>query len=193
VPPAAPPTDADAAGPLPDEPTVVVPGERPGRLWAKVLGGLFLMATVGFWFWLILLAPEQEPPDQLDDPAFAAAAEDVCATAQDDVEALPTAREADSPEERATQITTSTAVLQAMVDELRADAPTAGRDGEMTEEWLGDWETYLGDRTRYADQLAEGDDVQFQLTPKEGDQVTEAVDGFAEANDMPSCSTPLDV
>jgi hypothetical protein len=193
VPPAAPPTDPDTTGATPAERTVVVPGERPGRLWAKVLAGLFLLATLGFWTWLILLAPDQEPPDQLDDPAFAVAAEDICAAAQDDVEALPTAREADSPEERSTQITTSTAVLQQMVDDLAVEAPTAGRDGEMVAEWLGDWDTYLGDRARYAEQLAAGDDVQFQLTAKEGDQVTEAVDGFAEANDMPSCSTPLDV
>jgi hypothetical protein len=106
---------------------------------------------------------------------------------------VPGAREADTPQERAEQITTSTVILQQMVDDLGVDAPTSGRDGEMVEEWLGDWETYLGDRLRHAERLAAGDDVQFQLTAKEGDQVTEAVDGFATANDMESCSTPLDV
>jgi hypothetical protein len=193
VPPAAPPTEPEAPAGPPDEPTVVVPGERPGRPWAKVLAGLFVLATVGFWFWLILLAPDQVPPDRMDDPAFAEQAEGVCEAAQDEVDALPPARDAAGPEERAEQVTTSTAVLQAMVDDLRVDAPTEGRDGEMVQEWLGDWETYLGDRLAYADALADGGDPQFQLTAKEGDQITEAIDGFADANDMLSCSTPLDV
>ncbi|OWY59847.1 hypothetical protein B7486_72370, partial [cyanobacterium TDX16] len=146
VPPTAPSTDAEAPDGAPDEPTVVVPGERAPRTWAKVLAGLFVLGTVGFWFWLILLAPDQEPPDKLDDPTFAEAAEPVCTEAQADVEDVPGAREAETPQERAEQITASTAILQQMVDDLRADAPTAGRDGEMVEEWLGDWETYLGDR-----------------------------------------------
>jgi hypothetical protein len=193
VPPIALPTDTEAPGGAPDEPTVVVPGERPPRIWAKVLAALFVLGTVAFWFWLILLAPEQDPPDQLDDATFAEAAEPVCAEAQADVDDVPGAREADTPQERAEQITTSTVILQQMVDDLGVDAPTSGRDGEMVEEWLGDWETYLGDRLRHAERLAAGDDVQFQLTAKEGDQVTEAVDGFATANDMESCSTPLDV
>jgi hypothetical protein len=193
VPPTAPPTDTEAPGRAPDEPTVVVPGERPARTWAKVLAALFVLGTVAFWFWLILLAPEQDPPDKLDDATFAEAAEPVCAEAQSDVDDVPGAREADTPEERAEQIVTSTVVLEQMVDELGVDAPTSGRDGEMVEEWLGDWEIYLGDRLRHAERLAVGDDVQFQLTAKEGDQITEAVDGFATANDMESCSTPLDV
>lgn len=172
---------------------MAVPGERPATRWGRLLGGLFVVATVGFWGWLIFLAGDQDPPDRMDDPTFAESAEPTCATAQAAVEEVPGARQAADPQERAEQIETSTAILGRMVDELRADAPTAGRDGRMVAEWLDDWETYLGDRLRYAGQLAEGQDVQFQLTAKAGDQITEAVDGFADANDMGSCATPLDV
>lgn len=182
-----------APSPPTDPPPVEVPGERPGRTWAKVLAGIFLVISVGFWLWLIFLADEQTPPDRMDDPAFAEAAEPICSAGQDAVDALPPARTADTPEERAVVLEEANGELQAMVDELRAIAPTTGRDGDMVQEWLDDWEVYLGDRSRHAERLAAGEDPRFQLTAKSGDQITEAIDGFAEANEMDSCTTPLDV
>ena len=187
------PSTAPPAEPPPAPQTSRVPGERPASRIGRTLAAVFVLGAVGFWFWLILLAPEQEPPDRLDDPTFAEAAEGTCADAIEAVEDLPTARSADSPQERAEVLTEATAILQGMVDELRTDVPEGERDGRIVRLWLDDWDVYLDDRTDYAEQLAAGDDVPFTLTAKEGDQITEAIDGLADANDMLSCSTPLDV
>lgn len=196
MPPAAPPSEPTAPGPPPDptsEPPLLAPNERPPTRIGRLLAVVFVVGAVGFWFWLIVLAPEQEPRDRLDDPAFAETAEAICTDAREAVDELPAARSAATPQERAVILTDATAIFQTMVDDLRAEAPAEGRDGSILAEWLDDWEVYLGDRTAYADELAAGEDVPFTLTAKAGDQITEAIDGLADANDMDACATPLDV
>lgn len=172
-----------------------VPSPTSREWWTvrRVAAVVLAVVIFGFWTWLIFLAPEQEPRDRLDDPAFAEEAEGVCAAAQAEVADIAPAYTAEVPEDRAVLVDEGTVALRAMVADLRTFAPEDGRDGDMVQEWLDDWGTYLGDRDAWSAQLAAGEDVQFTLTPKGGDQITEALDGFAEANDMDACSTPLDV
>ena len=67
-------------------------------------------------------------------------------------------------------------------------------DGRITGLWLDDWETYIGDRERYADALAEGDEAELLVTARAtGGQITETIDHFAEINNMEDCAVPLDV
>jgi hypothetical protein len=84
-------------------------------------------------------------------------------------------------------------ILVAMVDELAELAPTEGRDARLIEAWLEDWDTYLGDRERYADELLAGEPAELLVTARGTDQITETVDRFAAINDMVSCEVPLDV
>ena len=84
-------------------------------------------------------------------------------------------------------------VFVALVADLRALPRPSGEQGEWVAEWLDDWDTHIGDRQRWAGLLHDGEDPPFVETAKGNDQVSEAVDGFAEANDMPSCATLNDV
>jgi hypothetical protein len=83
--------------------------------------------------------------------------------------------------------------LAAMLVQLRAAAPTTERDGRMVNEWLDDWDVYLGDRADYAARLREDEGARFYVSEKNEDQITEPIDRFAEVNRMGACATPQDL
>ena len=80
-----------------------------------------------------------------------------------------------------------------MVDDLRALPLPAGEQGEWVDRVAG----RLGHPHRGPPALggaaARRRGPPFVETAKGNDQVSEAVDGFAETNDMPSCATLNDV
>lgn len=183
---------------LSTEPEPARGGWTKGRLAA--VGAFCAMA--GLWIYgFSPLAPSGHP-DRLDDRAFVAAARPVCVAALTEVAALPQAGDLIGLElpdvtkrvMRAEQIETSTAVLQAMVDELAALAPTgATHDARVVAGWLADWEVYLGDRLAYAADFRNGIDGPFRVTKKDDKPITTPMDGFADANQLQDCRTPLDV
>lgn len=112
----------------------------------------------------------------------------------EDLELIPRALEAESPEERATQLVRSNALFTSMVADLREDAPPAGtRDGALVGQWLADWDVYLDDRDAYRARLELGVDTAFEVSARDRRQITSSIDLFADVNGMPSCMTPGDV
>ncbi len=167
--------------------------ETPTRTWTvgRVLAVLATLAMVGLWIYILWGAPRRDAPDKLADGSFSGAAEPVCAAARDDLAQVPGVASIDEASERADLLDRSTDHLDDMVDDLSTDVP-GGEDGEMVSEWLGDWPTYNGDRRRWADALRDDPTARFLVTEKAGQQITDALDAFAETNDMESCTTPLD-
>ena len=164
-------------------------GWTPGR----VVGVLLILAMAAFWTWAFLWSPRGHP-DELDDPAFTIAAETRCAVALEQLNEVPSADQAANLDDRADQLVISTGILTELVADLRADAPSpAIRDGELVSRWLDDWETYIADRNTYIDRLRAGEDTIFEVTARDGDQITSPLDLFATINRMPSCQAPGDV
>lgn len=177
-------------------PTTELP-EGPTRRWTtgRVLLALLVVAMVAMWVYVLYLAfgpGRQPPPDRLDDPSFATAAEARCRVALTEVAALPRAVDATSAEDRAAVVEKANTSFAAMLDDLAALAP-AGEDGELVREWLVDWHTYLDDRAAYAVALRDDPEARLLVSPKGTQQVTEYLDAFAADNRMPACATPLDV
>jgi hypothetical protein len=151
------------------------------------------------WGYVLFLAfgPGRQPPiDRLDDPAFAEAAEERCATTLEEVDRLPVASASHTATERADVLARANGAYAAMLDdldELQALAP-AGDQRRRANEWLADWRTYLGDREAYADALRTEPDARLLVSekPGEGQQITGWIDEFAKANRMPSCVSPAD-
>lgn len=173
-------------------PTDAVP--RAGR-WGRAVLMVVIVAMVAMWGYVLYLAfgpGRQPPPDRLDDPSFALAAETVCDAALRDVATLPRAIDADSAAERSTIVVQANERFARMLDDLRLLAPP-GEDGELVGRWLDDWRTYIGDRQRYADSLLEDPQARLLVTARDREQITEYIDAFAADNDIPACATPIDV
>jgi hypothetical protein len=168
---------------------------RPISRWGKVQL-VVLAVNIAFWGAILgytLVADPGPPPDFLDDRAFPTSAEAVCAATMAEVESFGNAAAVDSIEARADLVDRQDVAFRAMLAELRALPRPAGEQGEWVAEWLGDWDTHVADREAWAAVLHTGEDPPFVETPKGSDQVSEAIDAFAEVNEMPSCATLGDV
>ncbi len=215
---------SDAAGPgpeaMPDNlearpgpPGEASPDPDPGRRgwWARIVRAVVAVFVVGsflFWVWAFSPWARTENPNRIDDRAFAAWAEQRCATTQDMINALPSPREAASLHERADQVDRATSETERLVRDLQAEAQTLSdqtdgdgpADVELLASWFADWERYLQDRRDHSAKLRTADpdtddrELRFLLSDvMPGGIYTERMDGFARLNNMDSCEVPGDV
>ena len=169
----------------------------PRRPWTpgRVLARLAVGAMAVMWIYVLYLAlgpGRQPPPDRLDDPSFATEAQAICEAAHDDVDRLPSAIASGSAAERADIVTRANARFTTMIDDLEGIVPP-GEDGDVVQQWLADWRTYLGDRRDFVGALRNDPDAQLLVTAKDQDQITEFIDAFSADNRMIACATPIDV
>ena len=181
-----------------DDPDAAGRGPNPRWLPKSRAGGTIavvaLAGMAGFWIWAFSPLAPSGHPDTLYNVVFTHNAEDICAATVAAVYRLPGAAEATGPQDRASQIRTSTLLFDDMVAELRVEADdVVGSDADLVDAWLADWDTYLGDRRAYAATLAGGSDPPFTVSARDGEAITGYIDIFAEVNAMPSCRTPKDV
>jgi hypothetical protein len=192
---------ADTPGASIDPAVADAPDQRSSRRWgpARLALVAVVVGLVSMWGYVLFLAfgPGRQPPvDRLDDPAFAQAAEERCAAAVDQVDALPVASASHTAEERAEVLDQADAVYASMLDDLddMTDLAPAGDQRRRAQEWLADWRVYLGDREAYADALRADPDARLLVSskPGEGRQITGWIDEFAKANRAASCVSPVD-
>jgi hypothetical protein len=180
---------------VPDLTTPPVDAPTRGAGPRRVLAWVTVTALVAMWVYVLYLAfgpGRQAPPDRLDDPTFATQAQAICEAAHDDVDELPPAIEADDADQRADIVAEANARFGAMLDDIEELTP-GGEDGDIVQEWLADWRTYLDDRAEYIAALREDPEARLFVTARDRDQVTEYMDAFAADNKMTACATPLDV
>jgi hypothetical protein len=177
----------------PTMPPAGLPTRGAGR--RRMLARLTVALLVAMWVYVLYLAfgpGRQPPPDRLDDPGFATQAQAICEAAHDDVDQLPPAIEAEDADQRADIVDAANERFEAMLDEIEEVTPP-GEDGDIVQEWLTDWRTYLGDRAEYAEALRSDPDAQLFVTARDQEQVTEYIDAFSADNRMTACATPIDV
>ncbi len=183
---------------LPDETDPFGDGPPEDRLTRVgfVLAGGVVVLSLAFWVWAFGPWVSRENPDRLENRAFPERAEVICRNANDAIDALPEARTATSPQDRAPVVEQANDILAAMVDDLRAapEATANPDDAVLIGLWLDDYETFVEDRREHAAKLAAGEDVQLSVTaiPEVG-PIDGRIDGFARVNDMEACEVPLDV
>ena len=141
-------------------------------------------------------------PDRLEDRDFAEQADARCAAAVEFIDTIPSARQAESRDERADQVETGTVEVEAMVVDLRSLAGDVESPDEraILTKWFADWDQYVVDRwahvekLRTADEDASDRELAFVVSAIIGSGIyTERLDGFARVNDMDNCLIPGDL
>lgn len=167
------------------------------RSLINALGVATLVASFGIWGYAFskqLSDDLPDPPDLLNDLAWAEEAEQVCARTLSTVEAMPGALDAADEVERADQLVATTAVFQQMVNELGDIPASTERDVEMTSGWLADWNILLTNRLDHAERLRSDPEAVLTISGSpEGERLDKRVTRFARTNNMMSCATPTDV
>jgi len=186
------------AGDTTDDDTTSAQGRRRWKL-GRVATTAVVVGLVAMWAYVVYLAfgPGRQPPvDRLDDPAFALAAEDRCATALDEVAELPEAIETPTPAERADVVAQANLIYGGMLDDLEGDLRLipSGEQRERADAWLEDWRTFLGDREAFVENLQNDPEARMLVSEKPGTgrHITGWIDEFARANEMPSCISAAD-
>jgi hypothetical protein len=171
--------------------------DAPSRSRIALVATLVAVALLlGGWIYVLFLYDPGLLIDELADKRFPTEAEQVCAAAKAELEQLPRAELATSPDQRADVVEQSNVILANMLADLRPLTPTTPeRDAEAVPEWLDDWATYLGNRERYVENLRVDDEARFLESTKGSDTkgITRAINGFAQVNRMDSCTTPADL
>jgi hypothetical protein len=178
--------------------TDVVAGPPRRRAW-KVVGRVILAAIVvtlvAMWAGIFLGFFDKTAPGTLDDATFAERAAPVCAATKAQLDELPKAFQTNDHVERAHVVAQSNVLLRDMVAQLATFAPTQERDGQMSQEWLRDWSTYIDNRDDYVARLTADESARFYESTKSSDteQISKPIDRFAYVNDMDACDTPQDM
>lgn len=171
-------------------------GWTPGRVVLAVV----VAASFGVWIYALSGRADRVPLDTLDDPAFALAAEPICADAMARMGEIPNAAAATDPAERAAQIRAANVILDEMLDDLEAlyGAGTGAvtgtdRDRAVIDTWLTRWRTILDDRRDYADRIEVDGSALFFISAEAGRRAEASIGYVADVNGMHSCVLPTDV
>lgn len=173
-------------------PPSYVPGGQPGW-WRRspvrrvLLWGAIALMLV-FWIWALFFA-SKEAVNKIEDTAWAARAESICAEYDPQIRALEAEASADLAV-RADLVDESTDLLGQMLDEVVAVEPSDEKGQAIVPDWEDEYRILLDDRYRYADRLRAGENVPFTETAVNGVPITERIEKFALDNEMPTCAPP---
>ncbi len=169
--------------------------ERPTRrsFWRIPLI-IVLAGFAVFWVWALFFA-SKEAVNKIEDRAWAARAERICAAAE--VERLELANSVEfDPDDPAMLIAhadlvdQATDIVEQMLDDVVAQQPTDDKGAAIVPLWEADYRTFIENRRAYTATLREGRAEQFTETALDGIPISEKVETFAGDNEMPSCAPP---
>jgi hypothetical protein len=161
--------------------------------WYQWLLAVTLVGIAGMWIYLFFFASRTNQ-NRIGDHAWATRSEALCASAGRAINALPPARTAKTPQERAATLTQANIIVDQLVSRLAAKPPTgSARDISFVDQWLGDYRSYASSRQAYAKELRNGSNARFAVATQGGAPITLRMDAFSDANGMPSCQVPGDV
>jgi hypothetical protein len=168
--------------------------EKIGWTVQRVLGVAVVVVLFAFWVWAFSPWAPNDKADGISDKAFLKHANASCATMQNALDELPRALETTTAAARADVIARSKAPIEAMIADIRgAAASLQGRDADLVDQWLTDWQTYSNDRQAYAVVLRTDERALFTVTQRGTGQITKTMDGFTRVNDLSNCLVPTDV
>ncbi len=94
--------------------------------------------------------------------------------------------------ERADIVDQATEIVETMLNDVVAVAPSDDKGMAIVPQWEADYRTYLENRRAFTDRLRRGNEP-FTETAVDGIPIGEKLEQFAGDNDMPSCAPPRDL
>jgi hypothetical protein len=164
--------------------------------WRYVLAVVVVLFTA-FWIWALFFA-SKEAVNKIGDSAWAARAQQICTAAKAERVQLADLRRIDPDDramlaERAGVIDRATDIVERMLDDVVAVAPTDAKGQAIVPLWAADYRTYIQDRRAYADTLRGGENPPFAETAVDGIPISDKLTVFAGDNRMPDCAPPVDL
>jgi len=158
---------------------------------------LISLSIAVFWIWALFFPPK-ESVAKLEDTDWTVRAEQICREANLARNELADSRRIDDVgpgalAERADLIDRATEIVENMVDEVSAVAPTGPDDQALVSRWVSYYRTLIEDRRDYTVVLRAGDNLPFPEAMVEGAPVSEYINDFTVANRMKACSSPADL
>jgi hypothetical protein len=171
------------------------PPFRPSRWRYVVIVVVALFAA--FWVWALFFA-SKESINKIDDTGWAARAATICTMADAQREALADFRVVQADDaamlaERGRIIDSATDILEHMLDDVVAVAPSDPKGAELVPEWESDYRTYIADRRAFAEALQAGRNDPFSETAVDGVPISAKLTRFAADNRMAECAPPTDL
>jgi hypothetical protein len=175
----------------------------PAVRWAvRAVLAIVIAGFAVFWIWALFFA-SKEAVNKVDDRAWAERAEAICAEANDarlalsDYRSITDAEDADVAaliRERADIVDLATDIVEQMLDDVVAVAPSDEKGRAIVPQWEAEYRAYIEGRRTYADDLrATGENLPFYEPAADGIPVSERLETFAGDNEMPSCAPPRDL
>lgn len=177
-------------------PTEVSPStEPPARRSVWRIPLLVVIAGFAvFWAWALFFA-SKEAVNKIDDRGWAERAESICAAAESDRLQLAddSMFDPDDPAlliAHADVVDQATDIIEDMLDDVVAQAPTDDKGAAIVPMWEADYRTFIENRRAYTARLREGRAEPFTETAVDGIPISEKIETFAGDNEMPSCAPP---
>jgi hypothetical protein len=147
-----------------------------------------------FWVWALFFA-SKEAVNKIGDRAWAERAEGICAAAEEERLALRVDVEFDPDDpallaQHADLVDQATDIVEDMLDDVVAVAPTDEKGAEIVPLWEADYRRFIENRRDYTERLRAGDTGPFTETAIDGIPISDKIEQFAGDNEMPSCAPP---
>jgi hypothetical protein len=174
---------------------------RPASRWrplARIALVVGLLCFAAFWIWALFFA-SKEPINRIGDRAWAARAEAICVNADRQRRSLSDLRTLDGADaaliaERAGIVDHATDIIEQMLDDVTASAPSDAKGRDLVPQWEADYRTYIADRRAFTATLREsGENLPFYETERAGIPISEKLEVFAADNHMATCAPPRDL
>ncbi len=163
----------------------------------RAITGFAVAFIVVMWIYALFFA-SKDSINRFSDRQWAAKAQARCLLAIEERKQLADYRIVDSLgvdalNERANLVDKATDTIERFVLEFRESLPSDPKGLALVPLWLDDYETYIGDRRSFANDLRSGINEQFSETSVDGLPLSEKIATFAADNEMKFCKPPIDL
>ncbi len=177
-------------------PTPLDDGPKPINPW-KILISIVVIGFAAFWIWALFFA-SKESVNKIGDEAWAERAQGICETADQEREGLVDMRRVDESDpamvaERGEIVGRATDIVERMLDDVVAVAPTDAKGRALVPEWEADYRTYIENRRAFVELLRSGENGVFTENAVDGIPISEKLARFAADNLMADCAPPIDL